>query len=126
MVPVSYRSSSGTPSGLANPLFQEGGRTRPGRRQLSSRDIGQPSLVSSTAAPRPARAQSPVLSLQPSAPGPQVTPRSPPGWPPQVPRPPQRPPPTRAGRTRGVAQAGGLGRPFLCSLPRSGSLPVPR
>ncbi|NXI85058.1 ADAM8 protein, partial [Rhipidura dahli] len=85
-------SSSGTPSGLANPVFQEGGRTRPGRRQLSSRDIGQPSLVSSTAAPRPARAQSPVLTLRPATPGPQVTPRSPPGWPPQAkPKPPSKP-----------------------------------
>ncbi|KAM4896988.1 disintegrin and metalloproteinase domain-containing protein 8 [Sylvia borin] len=56
----SYKGScSGTPSGLANPLFQEGGRTRPGRRQLSRRDIGQPSLVSSTAAPRAARPHSP-------------------------------------------------------------------
>ncbi|NWY92919.1 ADAM8 protein, partial [Loxia curvirostra] len=63
-------SSSGTPSGLANPLFQEGGRARPGRRQLSRRDIGQPSLLSSTAAPRAARAHSPVLAPQPSAPGP--------------------------------------------------------
>ncbi|NWV47796.1 ADAM8 protein, partial [Daphoenositta chrysoptera] len=77
-------SSGGTPSGLANPLFQEGGRARPGRRPLSRRDIGQPSLVSSTAAPRPARAHSPVLTLQPSAPGPQVTPRAPPRGPPQL------------------------------------------
>ncbi|NXO44786.1 ADAM8 protein, partial [Locustella ochotensis] len=72
-------SCGGTPSGLANPLFQEGGRTRPGCRQLSLRDIGQPSLVSSTA-----RAHSPALTLQPSAPAPQATPRSPPEWPPQV------------------------------------------
>ncbi|NXB93787.1 ADAM8 protein, partial [Vidua chalybeata] len=71
MVLVSHRSSSGTPSGLANPLFQEGGRARPGRRQLSLRDIGQPSLVSSTAA----RAHSPVLAPQPAAPGPQGPPR---------------------------------------------------
>ncbi|NXO99502.1 ADAM8 protein, partial [Certhia brachydactyla] len=85
-------SSSGTPSGLANPLFQEGGRTRPGRRQLSRRDIGQPSLVSSTAAPGAARAHSPVLTLQPSAPGPHGPPRSPPRWPPQVkPKPPSKP-----------------------------------
>ncbi|NWY40066.1 ADAM8 protein, partial [Sylvia atricapilla] len=77
-------SCSGTPSGLANPLFQEGGRPRPGRRQLSRRDIGQPSLVSSTAAPRAARAHSPVPALQPPAPGPQGTPRAPPGWPPKV------------------------------------------
>ncbi|KAF4800910.1 disintegrin and metalloproteinase domain-containing protein 8 [Turdus rufiventris] len=85
-------SSSGTPSGLANPLFQEGGRTRPGRRQLSGRDIGQPSLVSSTAAPQPARAHSPVLTLQPPPPGPQGPPRSPPGWPPQAkPKPPSKP-----------------------------------
>ncbi|NXV64500.1 ADAM8 protein, partial [Molothrus ater] len=53
-------SSSGTPSGLANPLFQEGGRARPGRRQLSRGDIGQPSLLSSTAAPRAARPHSPL------------------------------------------------------------------
>ncbi|NXH94333.1 ADAM8 protein, partial [Pachycephala philippinensis] len=85
-------SSGGTPSGLANPLFQEGGRTRPGRRLLSGRDIGQPSLVSSTAAPRPARAHSPVLALRPPAPGPQVTARTPPGWPPQAkPQPPSKP-----------------------------------
>ncbi|NWZ36493.1 ADAM8 protein, partial [Brachypodius atriceps] len=85
-------SCSGTPSGLANPLFQEGGRMLPGRRQLSGRDIGQPSLLSSTAVPRVARPHSPVLTLQPSAPGPQATPRSPPGWPPQVkPKPPSKP-----------------------------------
>ncbi|NXH90302.1 ADAM8 protein, partial [Edolisoma coerulescens] len=45
-----------------------------------------------TAAPRPARAHSPALTLPPPAPGPRVPPRSPPGWPPQVPSPPQRPP----------------------------------
>ncbi|NWV37190.1 ADAM8 protein, partial [Grantiella picta] len=85
-------SSGGTAAGLANPLFQEGGRARPGRRQLSRRDIGQPSLVSSTAAPRPARAHSPVLALQPPAPGALVTPRSAPGWPPQEkPKPPSKP-----------------------------------
>uniref|UniRef100_A0A8C3XXU8 ADAM metallopeptidase domain 8 n=1 Tax=Catharus ustulatus TaxID=91951 RepID=A0A8C3XXU8_CATUS len=87
----------GTPSGLANPLFQEGGRTRPGRRQLSGRDIGQPSLVSSTAAPRPARAHSPVLTLQPPPPGPRGPPRSPPGWVPQVTSPPHGPSPICAG-----------------------------
>ncbi|XP_041261062.1 disintegrin and metalloproteinase domain-containing protein 8 [Onychostruthus taczanowskii] len=92
-------SSSGTPSGLANPLFQEGGRARPCRRQLSRRDIGQPSLVSSTAAPRarahsPAlpRAHSPALAPQPSAPGPLGPPRSPPRWAPQAkPKPPSKP-----------------------------------
>ncbi|NXC03159.1 ADAM8 protein, partial [Orthonyx spaldingii] len=105
-------SSSGTPSGLANPLFQESGRTRPGRRQLSRRDIGQPRLVSSTVAPRAARAHSPVLTLQPSAPGLQVTPRSPPRWPPQVrqsglssrqakPKPPSKPLPALKSKVPG-------------------------
>ncbi|NXF44169.1 ADAM8 protein, partial [Oceanites oceanicus] len=49
------RTSSGTTAGLANPLFQEGGRTRPPRRQLSRHDIGHPNLLSSTAVPRDAR-----------------------------------------------------------------------
>ncbi|XP_037996560.1 disintegrin and metalloproteinase domain-containing protein 8 isoform X1 [Motacilla alba alba] len=85
-------SSGGTPSGLANPLFQEGGRARAGRRQLSRSDIGQPSLVSSTAAPRAARAHSPVLAPRPPAPGPLGPPLSPPGWPPQAkPKPPSKP-----------------------------------
>ncbi|XP_033921411.1 disintegrin and metalloproteinase domain-containing protein 8 isoform X1 [Melopsittacus undulatus] len=43
---------SGPPAGLANPLFQEGGHSRPPRRPLSHRDIGPPRLLSSTAAPR--------------------------------------------------------------------------
>ncbi|NXE70558.1 ADAM8 protein, partial [Calcarius ornatus] len=80
-------SSSGTPSGLANPLFQQGGRARPGRRQLSRGDIGQPSLLSSTAA-RAARPHSPVLAPRPLGP-----PRCPPGWPPQVTSPPLTFPP---------------------------------
>ncbi|NXF22884.1 ADAM8 protein, partial [Rhodinocichla rosea] len=85
-------SSSGTPSGLANPLFQEGGRARPGRRQLCRGDIGQPSLLSSTAAPRAARPHSPVLAPRPPAPGPPGPPRCPPGWPPQAkPKPPSKP-----------------------------------
>lgn len=84
MVPASHRSSSATHSGLANPLFQEGGRARPGRRQLSLGDIGQPSLLSSTAAPRAARAHSPVLAPRPSVPGPRGPPLSPPRRPPQV------------------------------------------
>ncbi|XP_041878017.1 disintegrin and metalloproteinase domain-containing protein 8 [Corvus kubaryi] len=124
-------SSSGTPSGLANPLFQEGGRTRPCRRQLSSRDIGQPSLVSSTAAPRPARAQSPVLALQPSAPGPQVPPRSPPGWPPQAqPKPPSKPLP--ALKSKVPSQGEGPPAPSLppapfqrCSPPKVALKPPP-
>lgn len=109
MAAVSHRSS-GTPSGLANPLFQEGGRTRQGRRQLSRSDIGQPSLLSSTMA----RAHSPVLSLRPEPP--QGTPGSPLGWPPQV-TPPTSP--TRAGNTRGVAQASGSGgsSPAPCPAP---------
>ncbi|NXT28631.1 ADAM8 protein, partial [Syrrhaptes paradoxus] len=49
------RASSRSAAGLANPLFQEGGRTRPPRRQLSHQDIGHPNLLSSTAAPRDAR-----------------------------------------------------------------------
>ncbi|NWI52620.1 ADAM8 protein, partial [Calyptomena viridis] len=89
-------SSSGTATGLTNPLFQEGRRTRPPRRQLSRQDIGQPSLVSSTAAPRGAQAlgcsPSPVLTLQPPAPVPRVTPAASPGWPRQVkPKPPSKP-----------------------------------
>ncbi|NXO55458.1 ADAM8 protein, partial [Aramus guarauna] len=60
------RTSSGPAAGLANPLFQEGGRSRPPRRQLSHRDIGRPNLLSSTAAPRDAR------PLQPCRPAPQV------------------------------------------------------
>lgn len=119
MVAVSHRSCSGTPSGLANPLFQEGGRTLPGRRQLSGRDIGQPSLVSSTAAPRVARPHSPVLILQPSAPGPQATPRSPPGWPPQVttPPPPMPPSPTCAGTALGWPRLGAWEGPSSAPCP---------
>ncbi|XP_053928251.1 disintegrin and metalloproteinase domain-containing protein 8 isoform X2 [Cuculus canorus] len=64
------RSSSGPAAGLANPLFQEGGRTRPTRRQLSRCDIGHPSLLSSTAAPRDTR------PLAPCRPAPQVRARS--------------------------------------------------
>ncbi|KAM3666141.1 disintegrin and metalloproteinase domain-containing protein 8 [Ammospiza maritima maritima] len=87
-------SSSGTPSGLANPLFLEGGRARPGRRQLSRGDIGQPSLLSSTAAPRVTRAHSPVLAPRP--PGP---PRCLPEWPPQAkPKPPSKPLPALKGK----------------------------
>ncbi|NXF06456.1 ADAM8 protein, partial [Smithornis capensis] len=59
-------SSSVTATGLTNPLFQEGSRTRPPRRQLSRRDIGQPSLVSSTVAPRGAQALG--RSLRPGCP----------------------------------------------------------
>ncbi|XP_075615164.1 disintegrin and metalloproteinase domain-containing protein 8 isoform X2 [Balearica regulorum gibbericeps] len=65
------RPSSGPAAGLANPLFQEGGRTRPPRRQLSHRDIGHPNLLSSTAAPRDAR------PLEPCRPAPQVKPKPP-------------------------------------------------
>ncbi|NXT31724.1 ADAM8 protein, partial [Pelecanoides urinatrix] len=60
------RTCSGSAAGLANPLFQEGGRTRPPRRQLSRHDIGHPNLLSSTAAPRDAR------PLGPCRPAPQV------------------------------------------------------
>ncbi|KAF1575488.1 UNVERIFIED_CONTAM: Disintegrin and metalloproteinase domain-containing protein 8, partial [Eudyptes pachyrhynchus] len=60
------RTSSGPAAGLANPLFQEGGRTRLPRRQLSRHDIGHPNLLSSTAAPRDAWA------LGPCHPAPQV------------------------------------------------------
>ncbi|KAM6390481.1 LOW QUALITY PROTEIN: disintegrin and metalloproteinase domain-containing protein 8 [Pluvialis apricaria] len=42
------RTSGRSAAGLANPLFQEGGRTRHPRRQLSRRDIGHPNLLSST------------------------------------------------------------------------------
>ncbi|NXW21972.1 ADAM8 protein, partial [Circaetus pectoralis] len=52
-------TSSGPAAGLANPLFQEGGRTRPPRRQLSCHDIGHPNLLSSTAAPRDAKTLGP-------------------------------------------------------------------
>lgn len=112
-MPVSHRSCSGTPSGLANPLFQEGGRPRPGRRQLSLRDIGQPSLVSSTAAPRAARAHSPVLALRP----PPGTPRAAPGRPPQVTGPPHGPSPACAGTA--------LGRPGMVAWGALPPLPVP-
>ncbi|KAK4821218.1 hypothetical protein QYF61_015786 [Mycteria americana] len=44
------RTSRGSAAGLANPLFQEGGRMRSPRRQLSCHDIGHPNLLSSTAA----------------------------------------------------------------------------
>uniref|UniRef100_H0Z2X8 ADAM metallopeptidase domain 8 n=1 Tax=Taeniopygia guttata TaxID=59729 RepID=H0Z2X8_TAEGU len=123
MVPASHRSSSGTHSGLANPLFQEGGRARAGRRQLSLGDIGQPSLLSSTAAPR---AHSPVLAPRPPAPGPRGSPLSPPRWPPQVTTHPSPwPSPTRAGHVPAVAQAAGLGTlPPL--LPAPGPPWVPR
>ncbi|NXG00165.1 ADAM8 protein, partial [Sakesphorus luctuosus] len=79
----SQKGSSGTATGLANPLFQEGGRTRGPRRQLSRHDIGQPSLVSSTVAPRGARtlrlghSPSPALAPQPPTPAPQVKPKPP-------------------------------------------------
>ncbi|NXG17898.1 ADAM8 protein, partial [Grallaria varia] len=97
-------SCSGTATGLTNPLFQEGGRARPPRRQLSRQDIGQPSLVSSTVAPRaaqalvPGRCPNPALSPQPPA-TPQVTPPASSPWPPQVkPKPPSKPLPALKGR----------------------------
>ncbi|KAM6130093.1 disintegrin and metalloproteinase domain-containing protein 8 [Phoenicopterus ruber ruber] len=65
------RTSSRPTAGLANPLFQEGGRTRPPRRQLSRHDIGHPNLLSSTAAPRDAR------PLGPCRPAPQAKPKPP-------------------------------------------------
>ncbi|XP_042643591.1 disintegrin and metalloproteinase domain-containing protein 8 isoform X2 [Tyto alba] len=70
-------------AGLANPLFQEGGRMRPPRRQLSRHDIGHPSLLSSTAAPRDARPPGP------RRPAPQVTSPASPGRTPQVTTPPK-------------------------------------
>ncbi|NWS98922.1 ADAM8 protein, partial [Mionectes macconnelli] len=94
------KGSSAT--GLANPLFQDGGQARPPRRLLSRQDIGQPSLVSSTVAPRAARAlgprsPSPVLTLRP--PVPQGTPPASPGRPPQAkPKPPSKPLPALKGR----------------------------
>ncbi|NXS76164.1 ADAM8 protein, partial [Pandion haliaetus] len=42
----------GPAAGLANPLFQESSQMQTPRRQLSHHDIGHPSLLSSTAAPR--------------------------------------------------------------------------
>ncbi|XP_075615165.1 disintegrin and metalloproteinase domain-containing protein 8 isoform X3 [Balearica regulorum gibbericeps] len=87
------RPSSGPAAGLANPLFQEGGRTRPPRRQLSHRDIGHPNLLSSTAAPRDAR------PLEPCRPAPQVTSPAPPGWAPQI---------TAHPKATAVSQQGGL------------------
>ncbi|NXP25019.1 ADAM8 protein, partial [Scytalopus superciliaris] len=99
------KGSSGTAGGLANPLFQEGGRARGGRRQLSRQDIGQPSLVSSTVAPRLAGAlgsgcsPSPPLAPQPPPPAPRVTSPASPRWPPQVkPKPPSKPLPALKGR----------------------------
>ncbi|NXE15360.1 ADAM8 protein, partial [Lophotis ruficrista] len=59
------RTSSGPAASLANPLFQEAGRPRPPQHQLSHRDIGHPSLLSSTAAPRDAQ------PLRPCRPAPQ-------------------------------------------------------
>ncbi|NWI91288.1 ADAM8 protein, partial [Pitta sordida] len=113
-------SSSGSASGLTNPLFQEGGRTRPPRHKLSRQDIGQPSLVSSTVAPRGVRAlgrsPSPVLTLQPPTPVPQVTP---PGRPLQAkPKPPSKPLP--ALRNKVQCHGEGPRGPSLPPTPPSG------
>ncbi|NXL00545.1 ADAM8 protein, partial [Mesembrinibis cayennensis] len=62
------RTSSGPAASLANPLFQEGSRMQRPCRQLSCHDIGHPSLLSSTAAPRDA------WPLGPCRPAPQVPP----------------------------------------------------
>ncbi|NXK02211.1 ADAM8 protein, partial [Herpetotheres cachinnans] len=59
-------TSSRPAAGLANPLFHEGGRVHPPRRQLSHHDIGHPNLLSSTAAPQDAR------PLRPCRPAPQL------------------------------------------------------
>ncbi|NXG60508.1 ADAM8 protein, partial [Hemiprocne comata] len=59
------RTPSRPAAGLANPLFQES--RRPPHRQLSRLDIGHPSLLSSTAAPRDAQ------PLGPCCPALQVT-----------------------------------------------------
>ncbi|XP_026707576.1 disintegrin and metalloproteinase domain-containing protein 8 [Athene cunicularia] len=69
------RPTSGPTAGLANPLFPEGGRTRPARRQLSRQDIGPPKLLSSTAARRDTRA------LGPCRPAPQAKKPKPPSKP---------------------------------------------
>ncbi|NXS43277.1 ADAM8 protein, partial [Balaeniceps rex] len=61
------KTSSRPAAGLANPLFQDGGRPRH-PRQLSHHDIGHPNLLSSTVAPRDAR------PLRPCCPAPQVPP----------------------------------------------------
>ncbi|NXH76940.1 ADAM8 protein, partial [Hydrobates tethys] len=69
------RTSSRPAAGLANPLFQEGGQTRPPRRQLSRHDISHPNLLSSTAALQDAR------PLGPHHPSPQVrVPNRAPAW----------------------------------------------
>ncbi|XP_059677283.1 disintegrin and metalloproteinase domain-containing protein 8 [Gavia stellata] len=65
------RTSSGPAAGLANPLFQDGGRRRSPSHQLSRHDIGHPNLLSSTVAPRDAR------PLGPCRPAPQVKPKPP-------------------------------------------------
>ncbi|NXX76833.1 ADAM8 protein, partial [Urocolius indicus] len=44
------RPAAGPTAGIAHPLFQEGGRVRASQRPLSRRDIGQPTLLHSTAA----------------------------------------------------------------------------
>ncbi|NXV30709.1 ADAM8 protein, partial [Rissa tridactyla] len=60
------RTSGEPAASLADPLFQEGGRTPRPHRQLSRRDIGHPNLLSSTAAPGDAQ------PLGPCRPAPQV------------------------------------------------------
>ncbi|NXG83326.1 ADAM8 protein, partial [Stercorarius parasiticus] len=60
------RTSGGPAASLADPLFQEGGRTPCPQRQLSRRDISHPNLLSSTAAPGDAQ------PLGPCRPAPQV------------------------------------------------------
>ncbi|NWT46773.1 ADAM8 protein, partial [Chroicocephalus maculipennis] len=65
------RTSGEPAASLADPLFQEGGRTPRPHRQLSRRDIGHPNLLSSTAAPGDAQ------PLGPCRPAPQVKPKPP-------------------------------------------------
>ncbi|XP_072725660.1 disintegrin and metalloproteinase domain-containing protein 8 isoform X4 [Ciconia boyciana] len=87
------RTSRGPAAGLANPLFQEGGRMRSPHRQLSCHDIGHPNLLSSTVALQDAQPLGPCcLTPQPPAPVPQVTSPASPGWPLQAkPKPPSKP-----------------------------------
>ncbi|XP_054063469.1 disintegrin and metalloproteinase domain-containing protein 8 isoform X3 [Rissa tridactyla] len=87
------RTSGEPAASLADPLFQEGGRTPRPHRQLSRRDIGHPNLLSSTAAPGDAQPLGPCRPApQPPELVPKVTSPASPGQPLQVkPKPPSKP-----------------------------------
>ncbi|XP_051474618.1 disintegrin and metalloproteinase domain-containing protein 8 [Apus apus] len=113
------RHHKGTPSrpaaGLANPLFQESGRLP--RQQLSHLDIGHPSLLSSTAAPRDTRPLWPCCPApQPPAPVPQAPTPAPPGGHLQAkPKPPSKPLP--ALKSKILSHGEGPPGPDLHQLP---------